>query len=120
MGPCGQWRHHQTWPSWGSPPSSCRNGDRSSRGAPGTCRRYGRCGNPTRASSRCRSHRVIQDDDLGVEVLRLLGWIVLGVGGNVATTDVLDRHVLHVETNVVTGAGLGEGLVVHLDGFDLG
>ena len=33
--------------------------------------------------------RVVQDNDLGVEVLGLLGWVVLGVGGNVATTDVL-------------------------------
>jgi hypothetical protein len=62
---------------------------------------------------------VVQDNDLGVELLGLLGWVILGVGGNVATTDVLDGDVLHVETNVVTGAGLGEGLVVHLDGLDL-
>merc|ERR1719237_706103 len=33
--------------------------------------------------------------------------------------DVLDGHVLDVEANVVAGDGLGQGLVVHLDGLDL-
>merc|ERR1719275_276373 len=33
--------------------------------------------------------------------------------------DVLDRHVLDVEADVVAGNGLGQGLVVHLDGLDL-
>ena len=62
---------------------------------------------------------VVEDDDLGLEALGLLGGVVLGVGGDVSTTDVLDGNVLDVESDVVTGAGLGEGLVVHLDGLDL-
>ena len=33
--------------------------------------------------------------------------------------DILDRHVLDVESNVVSGQGFGEGLVVHLHGLDL-
>merc|ERR1719158_703063 len=33
--------------------------------------------------------------------------------------DVLHRHVLDVEADVVAGNGLGQGLVVHLDGLDL-
>ena len=37
--------------------------------------------------------RVVQDDDLSVERRSLLGRVVLGVGGDVATTNVLDRHV---------------------------
>ena len=63
---------------------------------------------------------VVEDDDLGLEGLGLLGGVVLGVGGDVSTTDVLDGNVLDVESDVVTRAGLGEGLVVHLDGLDLG
>merc|ERR1719197_423610 len=62
---------------------------------------------------------VVQHDDLGGEVGNTGGRLVLGVGGDVASLDVLDRHVLDVEANVVAGDGLGQGLVVHLDGLDL-
>ena len=49
--------------------------------------------------------RVVQDDNLGVEGLGFLGWIVLGVRGNVTTSDILARDVLDVETNIVTWYG---------------
>jgi len=62
---------------------------------------------------------VVEDDDLSLEGLGLLGWVVLGVRSDVSTTDVLDGNVLDVESDIVTWAGLWEGLVVHLDGFDL-
>jgi len=61
--------------------------------------------------------RVVEDDDLGIEVLALLGGVVLGVGSDVATTDFLDGHVLDVEANVVTRKSLRERLVVHLHRF---
>jgi hypothetical protein len=63
--------------------------------------------------------RVVEDDDLGVEGLGTLGGVVLGVTGNVATTDLLDGDVLDVEADVVTGDTLDKLLVVHLDGLDL-
>jgi len=62
---------------------------------------------------------VVEDDDLGVEGSGLLGGGVLGVGGDEATTELLDGDVLDVEADVVTWEGLGELLVVHLDGLDL-
>ena len=62
--------------------------------------------------------RVVHDDDLSGEGLGLLGGVVLGVGGDVSSSDVLDGNVLDVESDVVTGAGLWEGLVVHLDGLN--
>merc|ERR1719204_3831 len=62
---------------------------------------------------------VVQHDDLGGEVGNASGGLVLGVGGDVASLDVLDRHVLDVEANVVSRDSLGQGLVVHLDGLDL-
>jgi len=62
---------------------------------------------------------VVEDDDLRVEVLALLGWVVLGVRGDVATTDFLDGDVLDVEADVVAGESLGKRLVVHLHGLDL-
>ena len=37
--------------------------------------------------------RVVKDDDLGVEGSGLLGGVVLGVGGDVATADILDGDV---------------------------
>lgn len=64
--------------------------------------------------------RVVEDDDLGVEGSGLLGGVVLGVGGDVATADILDGDVLDVEADVVTGVTLLELLVVHLDGLDFG
>jgi len=63
--------------------------------------------------------RVVQHDDLSVEVLGLFGGIVLRVGGDIATTDFLDGDVLHVEADVVTGKSLGQRLVVHLHRFHL-
>lgn len=62
---------------------------------------------------------VVENDDLGVEAVAALGGVVLGVTGDVATTDLLDGDVLDVETDVVTGETLGKLLVVHLDGLDL-
>merc|ERR1712107_744062 len=48
---------------------------------------------------------------MGGEVGNTSGRLVLGVGGDVASLDVV--------ANVVAGDGLGQGLVVHLDGLDL-
>ena len=61
---------------------------------------------------------VVQDDDLSGEVSSTLGWVVLGVTGDVSTTQFLDRDVLDVETDVVSGHGLLQGFVVHFDGLD--
>merc|ERR1719481_1271294 len=62
---------------------------------------------------------MVQHNNLGGEVGNTAGGLVLGVGGNVSSLDVLDRDVLDVEANVVSGNGLGKRLVVHLDGLDL-
>ena len=62
--------------------------------------------------------RVVQDDDLGSEVLAAERRVVLGVTSDVATADILDGNVLHVEADVVAGDTLGQLLVVHLDGLD--
>lgn len=64
--------------------------------------------------------RVVEDNDLSVERVAALGRVVLRVTGNVTTTNVLDRDVLDVETNVVTGDTLSKLLVVHLDRLDFG
>ena len=62
---------------------------------------------------------VVEDDDLGGEVGHTRGGLVLRVGGDVSSLDVLDRDVLDVEANVVSRYGLGQRLVVHLHGLDL-
>lgn len=61
---------------------------------------------------------VVENDDLSVERLSTVWRVVLAVTSDVAAADILDRDVLHVETNVVTGVTLLELLVVHLDGLD--
>ena len=63
--------------------------------------------------------RVVQDNDLSSEVRHAGGGLVLGVRGHISSLDVLDRDVLDVEANVVSGDSLGEGLVVHLHRLDL-
>lgn len=62
--------------------------------------------------------RVVDDNDLGVEGGAAHGGVVLGVTSDVTTADFLDRNVLHVEADVVTGETLRELLVVHLNGLD--
>ena len=62
---------------------------------------------------------VVEDDDLGGEVGHTRSGLVLGVRGDVSSLDVLDRDVLDVEANVVSGDSLGERLVVHLNRLDL-
>merc|ERR1712227_941563 len=64
--------------------------------------------------------RMIEDNNLGGEVRDSRCWLVLGVRGDVSSLDVLHGDVLDVEANVVSGDGLGERLVVHLHGLDLG
>ena len=63
--------------------------------------------------------RVVENNDLSGEVSTAAGRLVLGVRGDVATLDVLDRDVLDVEANVVSGHSLGQRLVVHLHGLNL-
>ena len=57
--------------------------------------------------------------NLSVEAVSSLGWVVLAVTSHVSTTDFLDGNVLDVETDIVTGNGLGQRLVVHLHRLDL-
>jgi hypothetical protein len=64
--------------------------------------------------------RVVHDDNLGLEASGRRGGVGLGVGSDESTSEILDGNVLDVETNIVTGAGLSEGLVMHLDGLDFG
>jgi len=61
---------------------------------------------------------VVENDDLGSEGSGAERRVVLGVTSDVATANLLDRDVLHVEANVVAGDTLGQLLVVHLDGLD--
>lgn len=62
--------------------------------------------------------RVVQDDDLSVERVGPLWRVALGVTSDITTTNLLDRNVLDVESDVVSGKTFDELLVVHLDGLD--
>merc|ERR1719187_1076219 len=62
---------------------------------------------------------MIENNNLGSEVRNSRCWLVLGVRGDISSLDILDRHVLDVEPNIVSWGGLWEGLVVHLHGLHL-
>merc|ERR1719333_1156627 len=62
---------------------------------------------------------MIEDNNLGGEVRDSGCWLVLGVGGDISSLDILDRDVLDVEANIVSWNSLRERLVVHLHGLDL-
>ena len=63
---------------------------------------------------------VVKDDNLSVEELSVAGGVGLGVRADVSSLDILDGQVLHVEANIVTGLGLLDLLVMHLNGLDFG
>jgi len=62
--------------------------------------------------------RVVENDDLSIEGGSFLGWVVLGVGTDHTTTDILDGNVLDVESDIVSWNTLFEGFVVHFNGLD--
>lgn len=64
--------------------------------------------------------RVVENNDLGVEALAALWWVVLRITSNVATANLLDGDVLDVEANVVTRKTFNQLFVVHLDRLDFG
>ena len=63
--------------------------------------------------------RMIENNNLGGEVRDSGCWLVLGVGGDVSSLDVLDGKVLDVEANVVSGHGLGTPVNLLLDLLEL-
>ncbi len=62
---------------------------------------------------------VVEDDDLGQEVFNFSSGVVLGVRANVSSSNIFDGDVLNVESDVVSGNGLFQSLVVHFYGFDI-
>ena len=61
---------------------------------------------------------MVKDDNLGEEHLSVGSWVVLGVGSDESSLDVLDGETLDVETNVVTWEGGIDDFVMHLDGLN--
>lgn len=61
---------------------------------------------------------VVHDDNLSEEGLDFSGGVRLGVTADIASLDVLDGKTLDVESDVVSGNGLGDGFVMHLNGLD--
>jgi len=58
---------------------------------------------------------VVKNDDLSIERLGALWWIVLRVTADEATAKILDGDVLDVETNVVSWNSLVHRLVMHFN-----
>jgi len=60
---------------------------------------------------------VVQDDDLSKEGSGILSWVVLGVWGNISSSEILDWEILNVESNIISWLGFFEGFVMHFDWF---
>lgn len=60
---------------------------------------------------------VIHDDNLRVERSSFFSGVVLGIGSDITSSDILDGDTLNVETDVVTRDGFGELFVMHFDGL---
>lgn len=58
---------------------------------------------------------MVHDDNLGLEGFYLLRRVVLGIGGNITSLDVLDGNVLNVETNVVSWNSFLQLFVMHFN-----
>jgi len=58
---------------------------------------------------------MVDDDNLGLDHSSFLGWLVVLVGGDVSSLDVLDGNVSDVESDVVTWNSFVENFVMHLD-----
>ena len=58
---------------------------------------------------------MVHDDDLGLEVLSIHSWGVLGIGSDVTSLNIRDGKTLDVETNIVTWLSLEDLLMMHLD-----
>lgn len=64
--------------------------------------------------------KLTEDDDLSIEGVAALWRVLLAVTSDVATTNLLDGHVLDVEADIVTWLTLSKLLVMHLDRLDFG
>jgi len=63
--------------------------------------------------------RMIHNNNLSRERFRCGGGIFDGIAGYHTSLEVLDGDVLYVKANVVARDGLGNLVVMHLDGFDV-
>ena len=61
---------------------------------------------------------VIKNDDLSDEHFSVFSGVILGIRADITSLNVLDRQVLNVETNIVTGSCFFDLFVMHLDRFD--
>jgi len=61
---------------------------------------------------------MVHDDGLGNEHFGIASGVVLGVRADISSLEILNGEVSDIETNVITGGGLGDGLVMHLNGLD--
>jgi len=63
---------------------------------------------------------MVHDNNLSLEVVSVLGWLSLGIGGDETSLDIGGGKTLNVETNIVPRNSFGDLLMMHLDGFALG
>ena len=60
---------------------------------------------------------VVKNDDLSKEHFGIGSWVILGIGGDVTSLDVLNGDASDVKSNVVSWLGRFNLFVMHLNGF---
>lgn len=56
---------------------------------------------------------MVHDDHLGFEGFNLFAWVVLGIRGYITSLDIFHRHVLYIETNIVSWLGFSQHFMMH-------
>ncbi|KAL0600898.1 hypothetical protein AAY473_030777 [Plecturocebus cupreus] len=60
---------------------------------------------------------MVQDNHLSSEASCFHWWVILAVTSNVATMNILDRHILDIEAHVVPRKSFTQSFMVHFNGF---
>jgi hypothetical protein len=63
--------------------------------------------------------RVIEDNDLCCEIGNFRCWIIFSIRAYISSSDILNRYVFNVESNVVAWNGLIHRFVMHFNRFNI-
>jgi len=63
---------------------------------------------------------VVKNNNLSNEEFNFSSWVILSIRADVSSSNIFNRDVFNIETNVITGDGLFQSFVMHFYGFNIG